>query len=170
MIRLKTGSLAAHGVVWLALSYQVPISPSRARVYVWRKLRELGAVLLRQGVAILPHSAQNIQGFMRLAQKIRQMDGQAQILELRFLEQAEESVIKAKFQKQIEKEYQELIADCTAVLRKIKGSPQEKETYVRLLKRYKKAYSRDFFRYGSACAEIEAGLRELLDTVHSVLP
>ena len=43
--------------VWLALSYNVPINPSKARVYVWRKLKEIGAEYFKQGVALLPNTA-----------------------------------------------------------------------------------------------------------------
>ena len=29
--------------VWLGITYTVPAKPSKARVYIWRKLKELGA-------------------------------------------------------------------------------------------------------------------------------
>lgn len=61
--------------VWLALSYNVPINPSKARVYVWRKLKEIGAEYFKQGVALLPNTAQSMQQFSALAQKIRQLGG-----------------------------------------------------------------------------------------------
>ena len=70
--------------VWLALSYNVPINPSKARVYVWRKLKEIGAEYFKQGVALLPNTAQSMQQFSALAQKIRQLGGEASIVELRF--------------------------------------------------------------------------------------
>ena len=31
------------GRVWLGISYTAPAKPSKARVYIWRKLKELGA-------------------------------------------------------------------------------------------------------------------------------
>ena len=41
---------------WIALGYNVPIEPSRNRVYVWRKLKEFGAEYFRPGVAILANT------------------------------------------------------------------------------------------------------------------
>ena len=69
---------------WLALSYTVPINPSKARVYVWRKLREFGAEYLKQSVAVLPNTAQNLENLTKLSQRIRQQGGEASLLELRF--------------------------------------------------------------------------------------
>lgn len=157
-------------LLWLALSYNVPINPSKVRVYVWRKLRDLGAEYLRQGVALLPHSQQNLQKFSYLAQKIRQMGGEAQILELRFLEAAFEQTMTGRFKKQIEDEYKELLGDCAVVLRKIKasGDSQEHDKLLRLAKRYRKTKARDYFLSGMASGEIEAGLNELFDSVRAM--
>lgn len=77
--------------------------------------------------------------------------------------------MKSRFQKQIEKEYRELIEDCSATLRRLENSAPNREPFARILRRYRKAYSRDFFRYGAASAELETGLRELLDTVNAAL-
>src|SRR4028118_1236435 len=42
---------------WVLLVYRIPREPSRHRVAVWRKLRDLGALYLRDGVAALPEDA-----------------------------------------------------------------------------------------------------------------
>lgn len=39
---------------WLLLIYSLPSQPSRRRAYVWRELKKLGALYLRDGVALLP--------------------------------------------------------------------------------------------------------------------
>ena len=39
---------------WLLITYKVPAEPSRMRVSLWRKLKELGAVYIQQGAAVLP--------------------------------------------------------------------------------------------------------------------
>lgn len=41
---------------WIALSYHLPSDSSKSRVYLWRKLRELGAENLRPGIAVLPRT------------------------------------------------------------------------------------------------------------------
>ena len=36
--------------VWLLLTYKLPTEPSRRRVYVWRKLKRLGAIRIFEAV------------------------------------------------------------------------------------------------------------------------
>ena len=42
---------------WVLLIYRLPREPSRHRVAVWRKLKDLGALYLQDGVAALPEDA-----------------------------------------------------------------------------------------------------------------
>ena len=159
-------------VSWLAISYNVPVDPSRARVYVWRKLKELGAEYLRQGVAVLPNTAVNLQNMRTLAQKLRLMEGEASIVELCFVDAADEREMTRRFQAQIELEYQELMSDCVSAIRRLQknrllSSSQEGEQLRRMVKKYRKTKARDYFHSGAA-EEIEAGLNELVESVREV--
>ena len=159
--------------VWLALSYNVPINPSKARVYVWRKLREIGAEYFKQGVAVLPNSAQGMQQFSALAVKIRQMGGEASIVELRFTDPADEQEMAGRFKRQVEEEYTQLISDCADVLRMLKNPGQmlsqaQSDQIRKVVKRYRKTRSKDYFKASSSVNEVEAGINELIDTVRSV--
>ena len=40
---------------WFIVSYKVPSTPSTARVTIWKRTRELGAMMLQQSVYILPN-------------------------------------------------------------------------------------------------------------------
>ena len=160
--------------VWLALSYNVPINPSKARVYVWRKLKEFGAEYFKQGVAILPISAQSMQQFATLAQKIRQMGGEASIVELRFTDPVDEAQMTARFKKQAEDEYTALLNDCKNALRELRNLPaafslsqQDGERMKQVVKRYRKARSKDYFKTGTS-REIEAGIDEMIDSVREI--
>lgn len=51
---------------WLSVSYNVPIQPSKNRVYIWRKLKEMGAEYLKHGVAVLPNTHRNLQNIRTL--------------------------------------------------------------------------------------------------------
>ena len=158
--------------VWLALSYNVPINPSKIRVYVWRKLKEIGAEYFKQGMALLPNSAQSMQQFAVLAKKIRELGGEACIVELRFTDPADESMMTARFKKQAEEEYSQLLADCADALRRLRNpellfSTKEGEQLRSVVKRYRKARSRDYFQAG-ASGEIEAGINEIIDSVRGV--
>jgi hypothetical protein len=37
---------------WILLVYKIPNEPSAGRVFVWRKLKKLGAILLHDAVSI----------------------------------------------------------------------------------------------------------------------
>src|SRR5689334_18930133 len=39
---------------WLLLHYKLPTRPSVLRVYIWRKLKRLGAILLQEAIWVLP--------------------------------------------------------------------------------------------------------------------
>ena len=40
---------------WLGIAYTAPAKPSKARVYIWRKLKELGAEYYH-GMAMIPQT------------------------------------------------------------------------------------------------------------------
>lgn len=160
-------------ISWLALSYNLPINPSKTRVYTWRKLREFGAEYLRQGVAVLPNSAQSNQRFTLLAQKIRQMGGEASLVEMRFLDPRDEQEMTARFHKQAQDEYSELLSDCAAAVLRLKklGQPpttRETEDIRRMVKRYQRVRAKDYFRVSDDAKEIEEGLNELVESVRNV--
>lgn len=151
-------------IVWLGLGYNVPVNPSKKRVYVWRKLKEFGAGYFKQGVAILPKSPQSLAKFSGLTAKIREMGGEATLVEMRFLDPQDERETVARFQKQSEAEYRELLRDCASLLTSIRENllgPAERSEHLRkMVKRYGKVKSRDYFRSRSG-ADLSAALDDL---------
>ena len=51
---------------WLLLSYKLPAHPSALRVYVWRKLKRLGAILLNDTIWVLPDTPKTAENFRAL--------------------------------------------------------------------------------------------------------
>jgi hypothetical protein len=47
------------------------------RVYIWRKLKRLGAVLFQDAVRVLPNAARTLEQFQWLAAEIVEMGGEA---------------------------------------------------------------------------------------------
>jgi len=45
-----------EAIRWLQLTYKVPSEPSQKRVWVWRRLQNLGAFALQNSVYLLPFS------------------------------------------------------------------------------------------------------------------
>ena len=151
-------------VTWLALAYQVPTEPSRARVYVWRKLREHGAVYLKQGVALLPKSPPSLTKFRSLALKIQEMGGEATLAELRFVDVRDEAETIERFRSQSQSEYRELIAELAKMresLRQDRAREARADDARRMARRYGQVRARDYFKSRTA-PDISSDLDELI--------
>lgn len=64
---------------WLLLVYRIPREPSVHRVSIWRKLKQLGAVLLQDAVWVLPATDQTSEQFQWLASEIVELGGEANV-------------------------------------------------------------------------------------------
>ena len=67
----------------MLLVYRLPREPSRHRVAVWRKLRDLGALYLKDGVAALPEDAVTREQLEWLQLRVREAGGEATLWEAR---------------------------------------------------------------------------------------
>ncbi|MCL2580242.1 MAG: hypothetical protein FWE32_09480 [Oscillospiraceae bacterium] len=157
-------------IIWLALGYNVPVNPSKNRVYVWRKLKEFGAGYFRPGVAILPKTSDSLNQFRVLSQKIRDMGGESVMAELRFLEETDEQKTVKMFNEQSRDEYMELMKDCAHLMDNLKGNifpDQGADSVRKMMRRYGKVKSRDYFKSGHG-GEAAGLLDELAgDIAHS---
>lgn len=67
---------------WLLLIYRVPQEPAARRAYVWRQLKQLGAVYLQKAAAVLPDREETREALEALAVRIRgEYEGEASLLE-----------------------------------------------------------------------------------------
>ena len=151
---------------WLVLGYNVPINPSRSRVYIWRKLKEYGAEYFKQGVAILPSNKVSLNQFRSLTTKIREFGGEATLAEMRFVDTRDEQEMVERFRSQSMSDFTELLLDCTRLLedmrqhREINEALEQNDQLRKMIRRYSKLKSRDHFKAGNR-SEIDHGLDEL---------
>src|SRR5579883_1021153 len=82
--------LEREAMRWLQLTYKVPSEPSQKRVWVWRRLQNLGAYALQNSVYLLPFSEDVEKHFRQLAHEIREMGGEASIFCVTALDAADE--------------------------------------------------------------------------------
>jgi len=94
---------------WLAISYTVPATPSRARVYVWRHLRALHAESVNPGLFVLPDSEENRIAFHKIAEEARSFGGDAVIMRFDFVDGDDEKAIRARFSAAAREEEKELL-------------------------------------------------------------
>ena len=102
--------------------------------------------------------------FMGLAARIRELGGEATMVELRYCELRDETETVARFQQQSEVEYQDLLKDCAGLMESIRDNllpPAERSERLRkVVKRYGKVKSRDYFQSRSR-DHIASGLEDL---------
>ena len=94
---------------WLLLIYRIKAESSGRRTYVWRQLRQLGAVYLQQAVAVLPDRPGLRAELDRLGQRIRSGGGEASLLETASPTQAWEDELVGRFNAARDAEYEEIL-------------------------------------------------------------
>src|SRR5215207_2975262 len=102
----------------MLLIYRIPREPSRHRVAVWRKLRDLGALYLQDGVAALPEDAVTREQLEWLQLRVREAGGEATLWEARPGTMAEEAELVGAFRSSREEAYRTIIAEAERVRRK----------------------------------------------------
>jgi CRISPR/Cas system-associated endoribonuclease Cas2 len=103
---------------WLQLTYKVPSEPSQKRVWVWRRLQNLGAFALQNSVYLLPFSEEVEKQFRQLVQEIREMGGEASIFSVVALDSADERRILQVVTDARNNEYLTVIKVCRRFLAK----------------------------------------------------
>jgi hypothetical protein len=110
--------LERDAVRWLQLTYKVPSEPSQKRVWVWRRLQNLGAFALQNSVYLLPYSEEVEKHFRQLAHDIREMGGEASIFSVTALDSADERRILQTLVEARTNEYNTVVKVCSRFLGK----------------------------------------------------
>lgn len=139
---------AVNSIYWVTINYHLPLATSKARVYVWRKLRELGAENINQGVAILPSSTENIHAMEQLADKIESLQGDALVSEVRFLDPAKNEKMIELFREQTQSELLDFYRDAVAFYKQLGANKDE--CIRKFSKKYEKIKKRDYFNAGKS--------------------
>jgi len=94
---------------WLLLHYKLPSNPSALRVYTWRKLKRMGAILLHDAIWVVPETARTAEQYQWLMAEVKEMGGEAYYWRATsILEEHDESVVE-KFTKQVDDVYSKLL-------------------------------------------------------------
>ena len=95
--------------MWLLLVYKIPREPSALRVGVWRKMKQLGAIMFHDAVWILPANSRTQEQLQWLAAEIVESGGEATVCESQLPTEADEALVK-KFTAQADAAYTEVLA------------------------------------------------------------
>ena len=94
---------------WLLLICRVPQDPPGRRTYVWRQLRQLGAVYLQQAAAILPERPELRSALEALSQRIREYGGEVSLLSTASPDDGWERELIGRFNQARDAEYAEIV-------------------------------------------------------------
>jgi len=64
---------------WLVFIHQLPARPSNARVKIWRRLQQIGAIPMKNAVYVLPNTPQSREDFEWLRAEVEELNGHAVI-------------------------------------------------------------------------------------------
>lgn len=120
---------------WILLHYKLPAQPSALRVYVWRKLKRLGAILLNETVWVLPDSPRSAEQFQWLSAEIQERGGESYLWKANLALGMQDDELVVQFTRQTDAAYK-------ALLKKLdKKNPDP----VTLSREYQQIASRDYF-------------------------
>lgn len=155
---------------WVALGYSVPASPSKARVFVWRRLRAINAQTLRPGVALLPNTKENIAAFTALSKKISEFSGDAVLIEMDFVDSTENTAMRERFLKAEEAVLRGALAECTALIEQIKktSDPHRRATLKKDLDKKLSRVSDGPTSFKGQADELERAVGTLFDTLRGL--
>ncbi|MHC4357186.1 MAG: chromate resistance protein ChrB domain-containing protein [Planctomycetota bacterium] len=113
---------------WLLFIYSLPLEASKERVRLWRKLKQLGSVALKNSVYILPHTETFYENFQWLKQEVQTVRGEATLLKVNHIEDVSNAEIVELFTNERDKDYTQIISDCEGLIRRLKKLPQKESS------------------------------------------
>lgn len=140
--------MAADARRWLLLIYAVPRNPSASRVYVWRKLKRLGAIMLQDAVWVLPATPRAREQFQWLATEIEELRGHAMLWEAHLLLARQEQDLVRQWEAQLAATYQK-------ILQALRRQSPDRAT---LARQFQQAQGQDYF-HSALGQKVRAALR-----------
>ncbi len=120
---------------WMLLVYKVPNEPTSGRVFVWRKIKKLGAILLHDSVWVLPATRRTREQLRWLANEIVELDGQATLWESQLILGVDEEKLIAQFNEAVEAQYVQILA----------ALKKKNRDLAALSRQYQQARTQDYF-------------------------
>src|ERR1051325_9178624 len=96
---------------WLILVHQLPPRPSNLRVRVWRRLQQVGAVVLRNSLYVLPSTQEAREDFGWVREEIVASGGQVSALEASAVDGYTDAELVHQFRKLRTAEYEALAGE-----------------------------------------------------------
>lgn len=121
---------------WLMLVYKVPREPTSSRVYVWRKLKQLGAVSVQDAIWALPSTPRTQEHFQWLAAEIMELGGEFSLFQSTLLLASDGDALRKQFEEPVNIAYDEIL----------KALKRKNPDLAALSKQYLLTKERDYFQ------------------------
>ena len=151
---------------WLELVTSLPTENATERMRAWRALKATGAVVLRDGVYVLPERPDLEEALARLAGEIDEAGGSAHVLKVEARDDGQAEALRALFDRT--KEYAELAREIAGV-RPAAQDPAALRRQMRMLRRQFEALAAIDFFPGEARAQVESALLEAEAAAEEIL-
>ncbi|TAJ83614.1 chromate resistance protein ChrB domain-containing protein [Reyranella sp.] len=112
----------SEGVRWLLLIHQLPTKPAYARVKIWRRLKGLGAVTVKNSVYALPSSEETREDFAWLIKEIAELGGEGFVCEASLVDGLNDGEVRALFGVARDEDYAEVAASARELAAKRSSS------------------------------------------------
>jgi len=134
----------SEGARWLLLIHQLPAKPAYARVKIWRRLKGLGAVTVKNSVYALPANAETREDFAWLIKEIAELGGEAFVCEALLVDGISDGEVQALFDAARDEDYAEVSATARELATKHSGAELANQV-ARLRKQLDEIVAIDFF-------------------------
>lgn len=124
------------------LAYHLPREPSTPRIALWRRLHQLGAVRLVDGVAMLPHTARSEEQLEWLAVGIVEAGGEASVWTSRPTTVQASALLMKRMGEERTAEYEALVREADEAARS--SGALRARALVRLRRQLEQVRRRDF--------------------------
>jgi hypothetical protein len=130
---------------WLVLTWRFPAASSTPRVATWRSLQRLGAVTLTPGAAVVPFTEDLLEQLEWIAEDIVQRGGEAYVLPVTDLREADEAEIRRRMRAERSAEFGELRDAADRLARSELGRTRYERELATLERGLARAIDRDHF-------------------------
>ena len=115
--RVAVPAAERGGRRWLLFVHQLPPSGSNVRVRIWRRLQQIGAIVIKQSVYALPDSSGGREDFEWLKAEVEGAGGQASVFAADSVDAWSDDALVEEFRRSRQDAYAELARDVEQALR-----------------------------------------------------
>jgi hypothetical protein len=112
---------------WLLLIYTVPAEPTRKRAAIWRDIKKIGAIYLRDGVCVLPERPATAAAMRAIAARVAEFEGQATLVEAARLDTVRAAWVVEQSRTARTAEYADIAREAEQLLAHVARETQHRE-------------------------------------------